>query len=202
VTVTAIVLAGGRSSRFGRDKLVAELDGRPLVHHALDAVALVADRLVLVLAPDGPAPPIPAMLAARTVTVHDEVAHRGPLAGLATGLAVVTGDDPRGIALVVGADMPSLVPAVLRLLVGALDADPSLGASSLEADPPSPLPMAVRASTAAPAAAALLAADRRGLHGLLQAIPSAALPAATWRALDPDAATLRDVDTPADLDRP
>src|SRR5689334_8903508 len=39
-----IVLAGGASSRFGRDKVTAEYDGRPLVHHALERLASVTDR--------------------------------------------------------------------------------------------------------------------------------------------------------------
>ena len=30
-TVTGLVLAGGRSSRFGRDKLAEPIDGRPLL---------------------------------------------------------------------------------------------------------------------------------------------------------------------------
>ena len=37
-TVTGLVLAGGRSSRFGRDKLAEPIDGRPLLWHAIDAV--------------------------------------------------------------------------------------------------------------------------------------------------------------------
>ena len=40
--VAAIVLAGGRSSRFGRDKLAEPLDGRPLLDHAIAAVGHVA----------------------------------------------------------------------------------------------------------------------------------------------------------------
>jgi hypothetical protein len=46
---------------------------------------------------------------------------------------------------------------------------------------------------------ALLAANRRALRGLLTSMPSVSVPAATWRALDPDARTLRDIDTPEDL---
>ena len=46
-----IVLAGGASSRFGSDKLAAPLDGRPLLHHALDAVAAVADHVIVVVGP-------------------------------------------------------------------------------------------------------------------------------------------------------
>src|SRR6478736_1513164 len=54
--VVAIVLAGGASTRFGTDKLASELDGRPLLHHALERAAEAADRIVLVLAPDAGVP--------------------------------------------------------------------------------------------------------------------------------------------------
>ncbi|MDA8398090.1 MAG: NTP transferase domain-containing protein, partial [Actinomycetota bacterium] len=33
-----MLLTGGRSSRFPGDKLRAELDGRPLVEHVVDAI--------------------------------------------------------------------------------------------------------------------------------------------------------------------
>ena len=36
--VSAIVLAGGRSSRFGSDKLVKEIEGRSILLRAIDAV--------------------------------------------------------------------------------------------------------------------------------------------------------------------
>ena len=121
----------------------------------------------------------------------------GPLAGLVAGLAALP--RPVDVAIVVAGDMPTLEPAVLALLVRALVHDPSLGAACLEAEPPSPLPAALRPSVAGPAAEALLAADRRSLRGLFDAVTTATVPAVDWRALDPDGATLRDVDTPGDL---
>jgi molybdopterin-guanine dinucleotide biosynthesis protein A len=134
------------------------------------------------------------------IVARDGAAHRGPLAGLAAGLAALGAGTPGADrALVVGGDMPSLVPAVLQALVEALVADARLGAVTLEADPPAILPMAVRSSLAAPAADALLAGDRRALRGLLTRVPSAVIPASAWRALDPDARTLRDVDAPGDM---
>lgn len=194
----AIVLAGGASSRFGANKLAAELDGRPVLEHALRAAAAVANPVVVVVGPDDPAPGLPADLGADMFLARDAVAYRGPLAGLAAGLAALA--EPVDVVVVVAGDMPTLVPAVLELLIAALVRGPSLGAACLEAEPASPLPAAVRPSVAGPAAATLLAADRRSLRGLLAAVPTVIVPAVDWRAIDPDGATLRDVDTPDDLD--
>jgi molybdopterin-guanine dinucleotide biosynthesis protein A len=197
VRPAAIVLAGGTSSRFGSDKLAAELGGRPVLEHAVRAAAALASPIVLVVGPDDPVPWLPADLGADVVLARDAVAHQGPLAGLAAGLAAL----PHGgdVAIVVAGDMPTLVPAVLELLAGVLARDPSLGAVCLEAEPASPLPAAVRPSIAGPAARSLLEADRRSLLGLIAAVPTAIVPAVDWRAIDPDGVTLRDVDTPDDL---
>jgi molybdopterin-guanine dinucleotide biosynthesis protein A len=216
VRLSAVVLAGGASTRFGGDKLAADLDGRPVLEHALRAAAVVADPVVVVVGPDDPTPRIPGELGVRVVMARDGVARQGPLAGLGSGLAMLAGlgtdgagegdeqdeaggTPALGVVIVVAGDMPTLLPGVLRLLALTMADDPALGAAYLEADPPSPLPCAVRASLAGPAAARLLAGGRRSLRGLFGALPTAVVPADAWRALDPDALTLRDIDTPADL---
>ncbi len=206
--VVAIVLAGGASSRFGSDKLSAELDGRPLLHHALDAVASVAGPIVVVVAPEVPEPRLPEGLADRVRIARDPVAHGGPLAGLAAGLAMLAADAtehasvrdeaPR-IALVVGGDMPGLVPGVLRLLGERLAAEPDVSAMTLAASPVAPLPMAVRRAGVSEAAIACLAAGRHSLRALLDSVPSAVIAPEAWRGLDPEGATLQDIDRPEDL---
>ena len=199
----AIVLAGGASTRFGGDKLRATLDGRTLLDHALEAVGSIANPVVVVIAPDAPSPPVPAALANRVTVMRDGVAHRGPLAGLAAGLVALADLDRGydGAAVIVGGDMPHLVPAVLELLAAAVDADAAAGAATLEVDPPCVLPLAVRPSLAGPVVDALLRDDRRALRALLDRLAVVVVPATAWRAIDPDGRTLDDVDTPADLDR-
>jgi molybdopterin-guanine dinucleotide biosynthesis protein A len=216
---TAIVLAGGAASRFGADKLAADLDGSPVLHHALRAVAAAVDQVVLVIAPAAPVPELPLELEGRIAIARDAEPGAGPLAGVAAGLAAVDAgravaagvleaaaadltpvpDHPPRIALVVGGDMPWLVPGVLRLMIERLEAAEGLGAITLDASPPAPLPMAIQAAAAGKATLACLAAGRRSLRALLDAIPATTLPADDWRALDPGGATLRDIDTPDDL---
>ena len=112
-TVAVIVLAGGRSSRFGRDKLAEPVDGRPLLDHAIDAARRVTTEVLVVVAP-GSAPAVPAGVQ----VVHDAQAYEGPLAGVAAGLAATDAD----IVVVVAGDMPAIVPGVLERLVAAMTA--------------------------------------------------------------------------------
>lgn len=199
---TGIVLAGGRSTRFGTDKLAAMVDGRPLLHHAILAVAAVSDEVVVVIRSDGPRPHLPTDAEVGVRVVRDAVADGGPLAGLATGLAAARGQ----LAIVVGGDQPSLVAAVLAELLLWLGPDvdgPSLDAVALAEDGMvRPLPAALRVAAVRPIAAALLDAGVRSLVGLLEQLRVGTLEPERWRALDPDGASLRDVDTPDDLPRP
>lgn len=193
--VTGIILAGGRSSRFGSDKLAAELDGRPLLHHALDAVASVAGRILVMAAP-GVEPPIPVDLAIRVLVVHDPEPFEGPLAGLAAALTIV--ETPT--VLVAGGDMPRMVPAVLHRLAVAVG--PGRAAAVLEVPGRvQPLPMALDTRPALEAAETIIGRGGRSLRDLLRDLRAASIPAPVWLSLDPAAATIADIDRPADLGR-
>ena len=188
--VSAIVLAGGRSSRFGRDKLAERIGGRTLLEHAIDAVGPLARETIVVAAPDESrsAP-------AGVILVSDPSSFEGPLLGALTGL----GRASEPIALVVGGDMPTMVPSVLGALVDGLD-DPTVDAVVLESGGKrQPLPIALRTAPATIAAESFVAAGERRLGALIEALHSVVIDEPTWRTLDPDGRTLRDVDTPADL---
>jgi molybdopterin-guanine dinucleotide biosynthesis protein A len=191
-----IVLAGGRSRRFGTDKLRHELGGRPLLHHPIEALATVADRLVVVV-PPGDEPQLPESLAGRISVAHDPEAHGGPLLGVATGLRVAAQLSGHS-ALVVGGDMPSLVPAVLRRLVVALG-DGRLAVTLEVPGRVQPLPLALEVTLARVAAERLLATGERSLRSLVAELGAATVPAPVWLALDPGAATIVDIDRPTDL---
>ncbi len=189
--IGAIVLAGGRSSRFGRDKLAEVIDGRPLLVHAISAVRSIATDIVVVAAPHASLDvPDGVRLA------HDPVAFEGPLAGLAAGLVAL--DPTAERVIVVAGDMPTLVPAVLlRLLdVVASGAD---GATLGRDGETSVLPMALRRRRAQAEVAELLEHGERRLRALAKALDAEVVPESAWRLDDPTAATLRDIDTSEDL---
>ena len=189
---SGIVLAGGRSTRFGSDKLAASLDGVALVRRAVDALAQVTDGVIVVLPPGVERHDLPD---GATVT-HDLQEGEGPLAGLHTGLLAAVRSDQ---VLVAGGDMPELQPSVLRLLLETLD-DASVDAAALaDGDRPRPLPVALRTWPAADAVHSLLHAGRRRLRDALDSLRTAVIDEATWTALDPARLTLRDIDEPGDL---
>lgn len=212
MSVTGIVLAGGRSSRFGADKLAAELNGETILAMTIGAVASVTDGVIVAGSslPEGfRAGDIPVAL------VRDVEPFAGPLVALANVLATANTDSDE-VAIVVGGDMPRVAPAVLLAMLGRLDADRAVEAVTLALPPPlgasrrpgasrparrQTLPLALRVGPARGAAREALEAGDRSLNRLLDRLRSVEMPGAEWLPLDPAADTLVDVDTIEDLER-
>lgn len=187
------MLAGGTSTRFGRDKLAEPYKGSPLLHHAILRLGEVCEMVVVVLAPAVDEPPMP--VGVPVWIVRDPTEAEGPLAGLHEGLLAVTTD----LALVAGGDMPDLrTPVLLEMLRVAEDAH--VDAVALQDGVRfRPLPCVVRAERAVDVAHTLLHTGRRALRDLLDALRVAVIDEQTWQTLDPERRTLFDVDEPGDL---
>jgi molybdenum cofactor guanylyltransferase len=183
----AIVLTGGRSSRFGRDKTRAELAGRGLLERVLDVVTPLVDDVVVV----GPWAP------AGVARSSEPEPHLGPLGGLAHGLSEVGADR----ALVLAGDHPLLRTPLLQLLLDEARDETFDAVVPLGPDGPEPLVACYRASVLPLVRQRLAADDRsmRGLRGLLGAARTRWLEVAEWSAADPEGWSFLDVDSPADL---
>lgn len=83
---TAIVLAGGRSSRMGRPKALLPFGGRPLITHIIAALRQRFAGVLIVAAPDQDLPLLGADV------VRDEVPGQGPVAGILYGLQAARHD--------------------------------------------------------------------------------------------------------------
>jgi molybdopterin-guanine dinucleotide biosynthesis protein A len=197
MTVAGVVLAGGRSRRFGRPKLDAEVDGQTLLDRAIEAVAEVASTVVVALGPSGSVA-IRASIERPLILTRDPIAGAGPLAGVATALQVAL-DGGHDRAIVVAGDMPWLASAVLRAMLAALDDPAVLGAAAIVGGGPRPLPCAVDVPAGLAAATIGLDVGERSLRAWLGRLAVDYLPESTWRPLDPHGATFRDVDLPGDL---
>ncbi|GAA1306488.1 NTP transferase domain-containing protein [Pseudonocardia xinjiangensis] len=117
-SAAGIVLAGGRSSRMGESKAALEWHGSTLLRRTTGLLARTVDGPVVVVRAPGQALPA---LPAGVETVDDPVEGRGPMQGIAIGLAALS--DRARIAFVCSTDLPFLHPAYVRRVLSALDAE-------------------------------------------------------------------------------
>ena len=192
---TAIVLAGGRSSRFGAEKLAALVDGEPLLHHAIRAAASVCAEVIVVGTPDGLPVTLPQDLATTPLVVLDDDRYEGPLAALASAAPSAT----RERLLVLGGDMPDLQAAIMRRLLTWSRG--RTGACLIVDGWAQPLPMGLDRASVTVRSRELVQAGERSLRRLMASLDIEQVPELEWRALDPAALSLRDIDLPEDLTR-
>jgi molybdenum cofactor cytidylyltransferase len=192
VKVVTVVLAAGASRRFGSPKLLAPLEGRPVLQRTLDAVAAAVGRLDIVVVLGNDAELVESAIAWRS---ERRVVNPRPQDGLSSSLRIgldAAAEDPDADAvLVVLGDQPLLRPDVARAVVDAARATGRAIVRPRYAEDDAPNPVLVRRG--AWALAAGLEGDR-GLGPLLAARPDLVEEVPVTGA-NPD------VDTPADLAR-
>lgn len=108
--ILGAILAGGQSRRFGSDKALADLGGRPMIVRVADAIAPFVEAIVVC---GHPAPP-PGMQSV-TDLPHADL---GPLGGLAGALQSAQRHGYTGV-ISVGCDTPILDPGLLARLRAA-----------------------------------------------------------------------------------
>jgi molybdenum cofactor cytidylyltransferase len=115
--IGAVVLAAGKSSRMGANKLLFDVAGRTVLDRLLDALTLGVDEVVVVTGYNPE--PIRAIADAHGVRVAHNVDHeKGMTTSFQTGVRALSGVD--GVFLVLG-DQLGLRPELLRRMSAALD---------------------------------------------------------------------------------
>ena len=195
MNVAGIILCGGKSSRMGRPKAWLPFGTEVLLQRVVRLVGagVGGGPVVVVAAPGQDLPPLPGSSA----IVRDEVAGRGPLQGLAAGLAALP--NPVEFAFATATDVPFLEPGWigrLRELIG----DDDLAIPHVDGYH-HPLAALYRRATVLPAVRALLAADRLRPFFLVESVRSRVVVADELRGVDPGLRTLRNLNTPEDYER-
>lgn len=124
--IGALVLAAGEGSRFGGRKQLAELDGKPLLEHALAAVAESdVDETVVVLGAGADEVLATVDLHGARPVVCDRW-EEGMSASLACGLAAF--DDPEAVVVCLG-DQPRVSAESIRRVLDARNGAPATRAT-------------------------------------------------------------------------
>lgn len=189
---SAIVLAGGRSVRFGRDKAAEVVAGRSLLQHVVDAVGPIASEVIVVRATGTSPLPVQSEVPLRQV---EDVREGGALAGLYSGLLAAS----QPVAVVLACDMPLLSRPLLAYLQGLLGEDVDVVMPLWEGKE-EPL-HAFYGRTCLPAIEKALDAGKRRIIEFLPDVSVRYVGDDELRRLDPEGRSFWNVNRPSDLDR-
>jgi molybdenum cofactor cytidylyltransferase len=187
----AVVPAAGRGERFGSRKLLATVDGVPLIGRTVRSLLDGGvDRVVVVVAPpqasqSPTAADAPILADPRVTLVVNPDPDRGMLFSILAGLSVADGDP----VLVLPGDMPFVRPATVSAVIAAARRHDALVSPRFEGRRGHPIAMPARI-----AAAVFGGPAARDFSAALEPYKKERL------ELDvDDPGVLRDVDTPGDL---
>jgi len=193
VARTGVILLGGESSRMGSMKALLDFAGEPLVERVARRIAPVVDEIVLVA---GPAAGLSAAVrtaiaaivarlatnARPSIVCHDQRAYQGPVAGLATGLAVAGGE----LCAALACDLPFVEPRlVAHLLTAAAEGSHDV-VVPVQRGLPEPLCAVYRVATMRAIFRAQLADGDLKPTARYGAVRTRLVDEAEWRALDPE----------------
>jgi len=187
--LTVFILAGGQSSRMGRDKAFLSINGRTLLEHAIGLAKSVAEDVVLIgqrakLDPYG-------------IVMQDIFPGCGPLGGIHAALHCSRTD----LNLILAVDTPFLPPKFLQYQIERA----RTGASALVTYPRvagqyQPL-CALYRKGFLPSAEAALKAGNYKIEPLLESVPSCVIGDAELAGLGLSAAIFDNLNTPGDWQR-
>ncbi len=187
--VTGVILAGGKSRRWGRDKVTMRLDGKPLALWVAEALRpAVADLWLVTNHPQE-------HLTLGLPLVTDLVPFLGPVGGLATALFYAR----TPWVLLASADAPFLSPELAAALAQAArqTSRPALVCRSEWGLEPFP---GLYATRLWPRVQEFLEKNR-SFRGFLERLRPRVWDPGVWRAFDPEGASFFNLNKPEDLAR-
>jgi len=192
-----IILAGGASTRLGRDKALIPLGGKPLITHVLERVSQVVDDIAIVTRHGSREDPYRDLLSPRVLVLRDALKVRSPLVGIVTGLETLRCD----YAAILACDTPFASPGVLdRLFEEARGHDaaiPRWPNGMLE-----PLFSVYRVPAASAQAGVALRLGGRRPRDMIERLGEVAyIPTESLRDLDPELLSFFNINTPSDLEK-
>jgi molybdenum cofactor guanylyltransferase len=186
--IAGFILAGGESSRMGRDKALLELRGEPLIVRT----ARLVESVVGVPAVIGDAA---AYRALGLRTIADDWPGAGPLGGIATALRASNAP----WSLVVACDMPYLTKPWLEYLAARAVASQADAVVAMNEGGAEPL-CAAYSKRAEQPLRALLDGGTRKVHESLRSLRVDTIERAEWKAFDSEGLLFKNMNSPADYE--
>ncbi|MBN1644098.1 MAG: molybdenum cofactor guanylyltransferase [Dehalococcoidales bacterium] len=188
--VTGIILAGGKSLRFGRNKALEKIGGVPLIERAVESLSHIAGQIIIVKDKGNRS-----FASIKNVEFANDVyPDKGPLGGIYTGLYY----SGNAVNIVVACDMPFLNTPLLEHMTKILPSYdaivPRWPGGQIE-----PL-HAVYSLSCLPAIKKYLEGNQVSITACLKKLHVLHLNKRGFGSFDPDFLTFFSIDTQADLD--
>jgi len=192
---SAIILAGGSSSRFGEDKGIVKLGGKPLLCHVVDSIRWVVDETIIVTSSAERMKKYATLVNSNVRFFIDAQESMGPLIGALTGFTYANGD----YALILPFDTPFILKEVLSFLfelcIGRSAVIPRWPNGQIE-----PLHAVYKTKTARAAAKAAVADGRLDMRGMIEHMRNVRFVSTLVVAeIDSELESFYNINTPLDL---
>ena len=110
---SAVILAGGFARRFGRDKGLVVLAGKPLILHVIDRVSKAVDEVLVVVSSEEQKNKFEAVLKEKANLIIDKDDSQSPLVGAIAGFETAEGE----YSLLLPCDTPLVSPQIVQFLL-------------------------------------------------------------------------------------
>jgi molybdopterin-guanine dinucleotide biosynthesis protein A len=192
---SAIVLAGGVSSRFGQDKGILEIANKPLIKYVIDAVNPVVDETIVVTNSQDRITEYAKVVATDVRFAIDSCESKGPLIGALTGFGSAHGK----YALLLPFDTPfvsrEVVSLLFELCLNKTAAIPRWPNEQIE-----PLHAVYQTKAALEAAKIAVGEGKLNLRAMIEKMRGVRyVSTLVIQQLDPDLRTFFNINTPLDL---
>jgi molybdopterin-guanine dinucleotide biosynthesis protein A len=195
VAMSAIVLAGGFSSRFGQDKGVLELANKPLLKQVVEAVIPVVDEIIVVTSSQERTAKYDKVMITNVQFVVDVCESKSPLIGALTGFGVARGK----YSLLLPFDTPfvsrEVVALLFELCLNRAAVIPRWPNGHIE-----PLHAVYQTELALEAAKSAVAEGKLNVRAMIEKLRGVRyVSTLVIQQLDPELRTFFNINTPADL---
>ena len=195
LSVTGVILAGGKSRRMGANKALMQLGDASLIEHVIRCMHDVTDELLLVTN----SPPEYAHLG---VPMHGDILpSTGALGGIYTGLTHAS----RDTVLCVACDSPFLEPKLLTYLVSVLGEYDAVMPETFTHHDDTQITLqtlcAAYSKRCLSTIELMLRESELRVHALQERAHIKRVSPEVWRRFDPDGMSFFNINTPEDFER-
>ena len=187
-SLSAAILAGGKSRRMGQPKALLEIDGIPVIDRVAQVLRQITSELLIIVSLD--ASPVELNISGAKI-ITDQAPNRGPLMAIFTALQATSASH----CLVLACDLPLITVPILAEMIRVVDTYDAV--VPLTGNGYEPL-CSVYTQSCLPVIKSRIERNQLSVHQLLTDLRIYAF--SEWQEVDPTGSAFLNMNTPADYE--